>query len=122
MSRNRFPHRYKMTARTHELKEAIVASFATPGCADDCLGGFSDTDWKSILWWLDISGLAIYSLIQCRERGADRLLPEWLNGYLGQRLENNRVRIAALRREACELARRLEDGGVRYALLKGITL
>jgi hypothetical protein len=123
MSRKRIPRRNKTTARTHELKEAIVASFANPGDgAVDGLRGFSDADWKSVLWWLDMSGLAIYFLAQSLEIGAANVLPEWMSEDLAQRFSNNRIRTAALRAEACELARCLEDGAVRYALLKGITL
>jgi hypothetical protein len=117
-----FPRRNKTTARTQELKEAILASFANPVDAVDRLHGFSDADWKSVLWWLDISGLAIYFFVQSQEVGAGSLLPEWVHEDLAQRLGNNRIRIAALRREACGLAHWLEGGGVRYALLKGITL
>jgi hypothetical protein len=122
MSRNKLPRRNKTTTRTPELKEAIVSSFAIPERAASRLAGFSDADWKSVLWWLDISGLAIYFLIQCKKSGAEQSLPEWLSEDLGQRLENNRFRVAAMRQEACELARRFEGSGARYALLKGITL
>ncbi|WP_197413938.1 nucleotidyltransferase family protein [Terracidiphilus gabretensis] len=99
-----------------------MVSFATPEYAADHVIGFSDADWKSVLRWLDISGLAIYFLVQCQESDAGRLLPEWLVDDLKQRLGNNRIRTAAFRREACELAQLLEDSGVRYALLKGMTL
>ena len=122
MSKSRFPQRNKTTARTQGLKEAIVAVFAAPERAADCILGFSDADWKSVLWWLDVSGLAIYFLVQCQESGVEGLLPKWLSEDLTQRLGNNRIRIEALRQEACELARQLESSDVRYALLKGITL
>ena len=122
MSRKQFPRSNKTTPRTQELKKAIVATFATPKYAADCIVGFSDVDWKSVMLWLDISGLAIYFLAQCQESGAGGLLPEWLSEDLGQRLENNRIRIAALQHEACEVARRLDGRDVRYALLKGMTL
>ena len=122
MSKKRFSKSNKTTARSRHLKEAIVASFTAHGCSIDAMRGFSNADWKSVLWWLDISGLAIYFLVQCQNNDARRLIPEWLSEELTQRLENNRFRIAALRREACELTQRLEVSGVRYALLKGMTL
>ena len=123
MSTKRIPRRNTTTARTHELKEAIVASFANPGNgAVEGLRTFSDADWKSVLWWLDISGLAIYFLAQSLEMGDGRVLPGWVSEDLAQRFAKNRIRIAALRAEACEVAGCLEDGGIRYALLKGMTL
>jgi hypothetical protein len=115
--------RNRTTARTRELKEAIVASFSAEG--DDVamgLGGFTEADWKSVLWWLDISGMAIYFLDQTRRVGVTSLIPLAVEGDLAERSQRNRLRIQALKEEACTLAQWLENESIPYALLKGITL
>lgn len=123
MPGSRFPARAKSTLRSLALKEAIVASFALdPGQALLRLAGFEEPDWLSILWWLDISGMAIYFHHRAREIGADAVLPRGVDASLAQRLGNNRIRMKALFDESRALAACFESAGVPYALLKGITL
>lgn len=118
-----FPTRTKPTARSAALKEAIVASFALDSPAARMrLISFEEADWISVLWWLDISGLALYFFRRAGEIGADQLLPPPVKAGLAERLINNQERMQSLRNEAQAFAQWLEDGRVSYALLKGITL
>ena len=120
---SRFSKRVKSTARTLELKEAIVASFVLDARAAQCrLAGFDEADWLSVMWWLDISGLAIYSLDLTRRISAGGLIPPSVEAALAQRLANNRVRMEALRRESHAVASNFGNHGIPYALLKGMTL
>ncbi len=123
MPLSRFPMRIKTTSRSLELKEAVVACFALDsGMALPRLTGFEEADWLSILWWLDISGMAIYLYHRAREIGADVMLPHSVKAGLADRLRNNRDRMKSLLNEALALAGWLERGNVPYALLKGFTL
>lgn len=123
MALNRYPIRIYTRSRTPELKAAVVASFALESSAARIrLGGFGDADWRSILRWLDISGLAIYFYHRTGEIDANSSLPRDVNAGLAHRLENNRGRINSLIEESRVLAGWFETGGVFYALLKGITL
>jgi hypothetical protein len=123
MPGSRFPIRAKPTSRTSALKEAIVASFALDSdSARMRLAGFEESDWLSVLRWLDISGMAIYFYRRACEIGADSLLPPGVEAGLAQRLSNNRVRIKSLLDEACALAAWFHRGNIPYVLLKGITL
>lgn len=118
-----FPIRNKVTARTPALKEAIVSSFALdPDAARMRLAGFEEADWLSVLWWLDIGGMAIYFYRRSREIAADSLLPRSLETALAQRLSNNRLRMKSLLDESRELAAWFQSGNIPYALLKGVTL
>jgi hypothetical protein len=115
--------RFKKTARTRELKEAIVASFSLQrGEAAQRLGGFTEADWQSVLWWLDISGMAIYFLDHMQRTGAERVMPSEVEAGLADRLQRNRFRIQTLRTEAQTFADLFQSNNIEYALLKGITL
>ncbi|MGH9353560.1 MAG: nucleotidyltransferase family protein, partial [Terriglobia bacterium] len=115
MPGRRFPTRNRTTPQTAALKEAIVASFAL-------VGGFEEADWLSVLWWLDVSGMAIYFYDRACEIGAVGLLPQNVEAGLAQRLSDNRGRAKALLDEARALAKWFERGNIPYALLKGVTL
>lgn len=123
MSGSRFPIRNKPTSRTSALKEVIVASFALdPNPARSRLEGFEVSDWLSVMWWLDISGMALYLYRRLCEIGADPLLPRDVEEGLAQRLRNNRVRMKSLLDESRVLATWFQAGDIPYVLLKGFTL
>lgn len=122
MTKRYFPGRNRTTVHTLRLKQAIVASFAIPDEeALRLLGGFSDRDWRSVLWWLDISGMAIYFLDRILQLSSN-VVPLDILQSLERRLQANRVRIHALQQEAFALAASFDSHQVPYALLKGITL
>ena len=115
--------RNRSTARTRELKEAIVASFSLhPGEAPQGLDGFTEADWQSVFWWLDISGMAIYCLDNMQRIEAESLMPLEVKAGLAERSQRNCFRTQALREEAFTLAGLFESANIPYALLKGITL
>ena len=115
--------RPRPTPRTPALKEAIVASFVLdPDSARMRLAGFEESDWLSVLGWLDVCGMAIYFYHRACEIDADRLLPRDAEAGLAQRLSRNRVRAKALLDEARVLAAWFEKGNIPYAHLKGVTL
>lgn len=122
MSKRSFPRRNRTTAHTLRLKQAIVATFALP--CDEALrrvAGFSEDDWQSVIWWLDISGMALYFLNRIQQLGTDAV-PLPMQQALEERLRANRVRIYALKEEASTLAAWFNSAQIPYAILKGITL
>lgn len=122
MSKRSFPRRNRTTAHALCLKQAIVASFALS--RDEALrrlSGFREDDWQSVLWWLDISGMAIYFLDRTRVLGAETV-PHVIRESLEQRLQANRARTDALMQEAFQIAAWFNTSQLHYALLKGITL
>jgi hypothetical protein len=119
----RFPIRPKPTTRTPALKEAIVASFALdPDPAQMRLAGFDESDWHSVLWWLDIGGMATCFYLRACEIGVDRFLPPGVEADLALRLSNNRIRTKAILDEARALATWFQTGNIPHALSKGVTL
>jgi hypothetical protein len=113
----------KASARATRLKEAVLASFrSTAAEVEARFVVFNSSDWQRILYWLDISGLALYLLDRLTELGLERCLPEPILRRLQQNLVENRERTAALFQEAEAISRQLRRQHIAFALLKGITL
>lgn len=123
MSNRRFPTRNKISARTGALKDAIVACFFLPDNeAARRLGGYDSSDWESALWWIDISGMALYFLDRAQRLNAQTAIAPIVEAALVDRRRRNRLRVKALHQEAAILSDWLRIGHVSYALLKGISL
>lgn len=115
--------RVRSTARSAQLKEAIISSFKADACVlKPSFDRFNDADWTSVMWWLDISGTAIYFLHQAHQIGVEESLPRAVREGLERRLENNRLRMQSLLEQSHATAALFDAAGVRYALLKGFTL
>src|SRR6185437_4882902 len=110
------------STRSRQLKQAIVAVFTRAEAPASRLQDFSEAEWNSVLWWLDISGMALYLLDELRRQHADQCVPHPMIAELEFRLERNRERTHGLLREASYLGRSFDAAGIPYALLKGITL
>src|ERR1700721_1102610 len=113
----------KASSRARRLKEAVLASFrSTPAEMQARIAVFDESDWQRILYWLDISGLALYLLDRLTELGLERCLPEPILDGFKQNLTENRERTAAIFQEAAAISRQMRRQRVTFALLKGITL
>lgn len=113
----------KSKGRATRLKTAVLASFyCTAPEVEARLSDFEESDWKRILYWLDISGLALYLLDRLTELGLERCLPESIRIRFQQDLNDNRVRTKTLFAEAGAISHAMSRCGITFALLKGITL
>jgi Uncharacterised nucleotidyltransferase len=83
---------------------------------------FTQREWDFALAWLDLSGLAIY--FHERTRSADGLhaLPGRVREELEKRRAGNRLRNEAILDEFRTFIGAFEQAGVKYAVLKGISL
>lgn len=110
-------------SRSHRLKEAVLASFRdnAPSVRAQ-FAEFNSSDWERILFWLDISGLALYLLDRLTQLNVFSCLPAPIRLRLTENLRENRDRTAALFREACAVSREMALQGISFALLKGVTL
>jgi hypothetical protein len=109
--------------RVGQLKRAVAAAFGVPASdVSRTLAGFSEDEWHAAMWWLDISGLALYLLDLLRSADAVFAVPQFVRAALEDRASRNRVRTRALMKEASVVAGWFDAAGVRYALLKGFSL
>jgi hypothetical protein len=123
MNSRGLPFRNKATPLARVLKEAIVACFSDTGSdAAHRLSGFNEADWESALWWLDISGMALYFFEKVRRLNVQEMIAPGVEAALLRRLQRNQIRMRALHQEAAVLACWFRGGRVAYALFKGETL
>jgi len=102
-------------AALHILCGSAPQSLAT-------LQSLSPRQWRSLLRWLDYSGLALYFFDQVCESEQLATLPAAVAEDLERRLEENTLRTANMTAESIDIQIRLQKSGMRYALLKGLSL
>jgi len=112
-----------LARRSDRLKAVVLDSFHRPSLEIQArLREFTLDDWKHILFWLDISGLALYLLDQLTQMHLTSSLPPSILSRLEADLTDNRERAASLFREASAISHELAARRVSFALLKGMTL
>lgn len=113
----------KQKVRSLRLKAAVFASFIEPAPSVRArLGEFTPRDWSRAKFWLDVSGLALYFLDRLVALDLQECIPASMLQQLHQDLGDNRLRTAALIREALTVNAMLRELNIDFAFLKGITL
>jgi hypothetical protein len=110
-------------SREQRIHEAVLLSFATsaPDQIEQLLQ-LSPKEWKKLLRWLDVSGLALYlldRLIQLRLEGG---LPKSVADDLQQRMKNNAQRTRGMVDESVAIQSEFQKTDLCYAVMKGISL
>lgn len=110
-------------SRQQQIREAALLFFCDPlpgQCAR--LRPLSDGEWRSLLWWLDTSGLALYFLARIVELQLCELLPPNVLVRLQQNLIDNQERMQAMSDESVAIHRDFQGAHFRYATMKGFSL
>ncbi len=109
--------------RREQVRAAALAIFRrqNPGNCDALLD-LPAREWKHLLHWLDISGLALYLLDRLTELDLLTALPAQIHQRLAQNLRDNAARTSALMQECLAIQRGFAAFDVRFALLKGFSL
>jgi Uncharacterised nucleotidyltransferase len=105
------------------LREAVLLIFCEPfppRCAR--LQHLSKTEWRSLLRWLDISGLALYFLERIVELKLTDWLPPGTLARLQQNLADNTERTRVMIAESIAIQRAFQEARLSYATLKGVSL
>jgi Uncharacterised nucleotidyltransferase len=105
------------------LREAVLLMFCEPfppQCAR--LQHLSKTEWRSLLHWLDISGLALYFLDRIVELKLTDWLPPGVLARLQQNLADNTERTHVMIAESIAIQRAFQEARLSYANLKGLSL
>jgi hypothetical protein len=106
-----------------QLREAVLLCFRDPPpveCAR--LQGLSLRQWKPLLYWLDVSGLALYFLDRITELELCEQLPAAVLSRLQQNLEDNTARTDAMIAECAILHYDFQEAGLSYVTMKGFSL
>lgn len=108
----------KWTAR-----KAVLSIFRDP--VPECysrLEGLSEREWRSLLRWLDLSGLALYFFDRVVALRLVDFIPAPVFESLEQRLIQNTQRTQSMTAESIAIQREFQRAGLRYAVMKGLTL
>jgi hypothetical protein len=82
----------------------------------------SGREWRRLLYWLDISGLALYFLDRLAELQSDAVLPPVIGERLRQNLTDNTRRTHSMIADSVSIQREFLEAGLSYATLKGFSL
>ena len=116
------PEQYRLS-RVQQIRKGVLLLFGDRSEPEGWrLHDFSERDWKKLLHWLDISGLALYFYDRLRELGEINLLPVTVRERLEQNLSDNTERARGMLAELDAIQRELQRAGVGYAVLKGFSL
>jgi Uncharacterised nucleotidyltransferase len=107
----------------YAIREAVLLTFCDP-LPDRCLDlqNRSEKQWKKLLTWLDISGLALYFLDRIMELKLPDLLPRHVLARLQQNQSDNNVRTNGMVAESVAIQKEFQAARLPYATLKGFSL
>ncbi len=74
------------------------------------------------MYWLDVSGMALYLLERLRELALLDFLPGEIRARLEQNLEDNSLRTSSLFADMVEISGDFDAAGIRFSNQKGLTL
>lgn len=104
-------------------REVVLSSFRDP-VPEHCshLDELSEKEWKSLLQWLDFSGLALYFLDRIAELQPRYRLPAPVSDRLHRNLADNAERTRVMFAESAAIQQKFQRAGISYAALKGVSL
>ncbi|HEX5283612.1 MAG TPA: nucleotidyltransferase family protein [Bryocella sp.] len=112
----------KRLTREQRICEAALLCFSE-SCSDSFAAHrLNEKDWKKLLPWLDVSGLALYFLDRMTKLHQRDSLPASVVSRLERNLEENRERTCGLIEESARLQRGFQSAGLSYAVMKGLSL
>jgi hypothetical protein len=101
----------------------VLLSFRDPLPAE-CLelNEVTRREWRSLLHWLDVSGLALYFLDCLSRSQRTHILPEHVHARLRQNMLDNTERTRGMIMESVAIQEEFQASAVPYAVLKGFSL
>jgi Uncharacterised nucleotidyltransferase len=104
------------------LREAVLLSFNDPLPPQiSYLHKLRPTTWRSLLRWMDFSGLALYFLDRIVTLDMRDLVPSSVLERLQQNLQDNRERTQSMISESVAIQRSFQEMELSYAVLKGLS-
>jgi hypothetical protein len=116
------PLRWRRQPDEHLLRETVLLSFCDPLPTNiSYLHGLPATTWRSLLRWMDFSGLALYFLDRIVALEMRDLVPSFVLARLQQNFQDNKGRTRSMISESIAIQRGFQEMGLSYAVLKGIS-
>jgi hypothetical protein len=109
-------------SKEQSIREAVLLTFCDP-FPQQCsrLQNLSKNEWRKLLNWLDISGLALYFLDRMTELQLCDTLPPDVLARLKQNLRDNIDRTCGMIAESVAIQREFQNACLSYATLKGFS-
>ena len=110
-------------SRERQVHEAVFLTFSNsvPGQISLLLQ-LSSREWKSLLRWLDSSGLALYLLDRFTQLDQLDLLPASVVDELQQKMKDNARRTRGMVNESVAIQLEFQRAGLCYSVMKGLSL
>lgn len=112
----------KLLSKEQMNRQRVLLAFCDP-LPRECLQlqALSTRQWRSLLRWLDISGLALYFFDRIAELQLVGLLPPPIFTQLQQRLNDNTRRTSSMIDESIAIQQQFQKSCLGYAILKGLS-
>jgi len=109
-------------SREQSIRQTILRTFSNP-LPQHCLElqQISIGQWRRLLRWLDISGLALYFFDRMTELRLDCILPDPVTARLQQNFDDNTRRTQGMTAESIAIQQGFQARSVDYATLKGLS-
>jgi hypothetical protein len=105
------------------MRQTILQSFCSAHEAQSLQSAhISDRQWKGLLRWMDIGGLALYFFDRVNELKLGHILPRGVQDRLQENLSDNTQRNRSLIQESVSIQMDFQQAHLSYAVLKGFSL
>jgi hypothetical protein len=111
----------KPLSRDQRIREAAFLCFSD-SYSHSFTYRLSAREWRKLLQWLDVSGLALYFLDRLTQTEQQGSLPVPIANRLERSLEENRRRTQGLTDESVKLQWDFQSSNLSYAVMKGLSL
>jgi Uncharacterised nucleotidyltransferase len=110
-------------SREQLIRQAVLLLFRDP-MPSQCLELFnlSGKEWRRLLYWLDVSGLALYLFDRLFELGLRERMPQAIVDRLQQNTIDNAKRTKGMVEESVAIQREFQQAGLSYSVIKGLSL
>lgn len=114
---------FKTFNNPRQARAAVLRCFCDP-LPEPCLRlqDLTAAEWRQMLRWLDISGLALYFWARLDELNLRSMLPPAVAERLERNLLDNTQRTRNMISECCSIQTAFQESHVSYAVLKGFSL
>jgi hypothetical protein len=110
-------------SRRHVIRKAVLLTLLDPRFEHlEQFRTLSPADWRNLLAWLDVSGLALYFFDHVEQLGCRDLLPRAVASRWQQNSDDNTARTRGMIDESIAIQRGFQNVGIVYAVMKGASL